>query len=302
MQELKLEMKHQTHSIVHVAPRKTQVRGGKLKPIKPTTSQPPDSNNLTRLNTNTSKMGNKTSKTPKHRGTEKEGFLRPALRAGYYGFFPDSFSLHFLGRSQDQKADYYIIGVDRDGPVQPVNAVTIYRGAVKHQVTLHAGPNHSDAPLGLAGAEKLLRSMSLVALPGDGSVNEILQLSPQKSIRHDNFDFGLVVNGQRENFEWRSDNLMKSPAEKLYERTLVWIKAGSGTEEVVGRWTDDKAPEKSAKLGTFQFEGAGCTEHLGAHWRLAVVLTLLRISQIKWEAGSAADKMLGAAARVTLLG
>lgn len=250
-------------------------------------------------------MGNKSSKPSKSQGADREAFLRPSLPPAYYGAFPPTFSLHFLGRSQDKKADYYIIGIDKNGPVQPVSAVTIYKGAVKHQVTLHAGPNHSDPPLGLAGAEKLFRSMSLVALPAasstpEGAVNRIVPLSPQKSLKFDNFNFSCPVGdaGVEEQFEWRSDSIIRPPPGKLYERALIRMKG----EEVVGRWTDDPAPEKSAKLGTFQFEGSGATGELGQYWTLMAVMTLLRISQIKWEASAAADKMLSAAARVTLLG
>ncbi|KAK2596692.1 hypothetical protein QQS21_006207 [Conoideocrella luteorostrata] len=253
----------------------------------------------------------KRSKTP---GLEKEAFLRPALSPGYYGAFPATFGLHFLGRSQDKKADYYIIGLDHSGAsVQPLYAVTVHKGTVKHQVTLHAGPNHSDAALGLAGAEKLFRSMSLVALPapaagsGDSAptaVNDIVQLSPQKSLKYDNFNFSSVVgSGAREDFEWRSDNVLKPPPKgKLYERTLVRVRSGNGAEETVGRWTDDAAPEKTAKLGTFAFEGSGATGELGSYWGLMAVMTLLRITQIKLEASAAADKMLSAAAKVMLTG
>jgi hypothetical protein len=250
-------------------------------------------------------MGNKSSKPSKHQGADRQAFLSPVLPPNNYGSFPSSFSLHFLGRSQDKKADYYIIGIDRDGPVQPLYAVSILKGAVKHQVTLHAGPNHSDPPLGLAGAEKLFRSMSLVALPGADGVNEITQISPQKSIKYDNFNFACRVGDVRveEPFEWRSDNQIRPPPGKLYERTLVRTNGVGGSgEEVVGRWTDDEAPEKTAKLGTFRFEGSGAKGELGDYWTLMVVMTLLRISQVKWEASAAADKMLSAAAKVTLLG
>lgn len=146
--------------------------------------------------------------------------------------------------------------------------------------------------------------MSIVALPAassgpDGPVNQIAQLSAQKSIKFDNFNFTCPVGGAQEQFEWRSDNVLKPVEGRPYERTLVRMRNG---EEVVGRWTDDRAPEKSAKLGTFQFEGSGATGELGAYWALMAVMTLLRISQVKWEASLAADKMLAGAAKVALLG
>lgn len=259
--------------------------------------------------------GDKKAKASSPPADTIEVFSRPVLQPGYYGQFPATFSIFFAGPSRDKKTDYYILGTPENAGVSPHNAITIHKGMVKHQITLHVGPNHSSAALGLAGATKLFRSGSVIALPAattspNGPVNQIEDLSCRTSIKFENFAFSITVgppgggpNSRKEEFEWRTENLLKPPPGKPFERTLVRMpnQAGAG-EEIVGRWTGEQKPEQNAKLGEFQFEGTGATGELGPYWALMVVMSLLRVSQIRWEASAAADSMITAAGKLVVFG
>ncbi|UNI13594.1 hypothetical protein JDV02_000322 [Purpureocillium takamizusanense] len=244
-------------------------------------------------------------------GSSKESpFLEPALAPGTYGQFPQTFDFYFLGRSPDKKTDAFLLA-ERDGqqgPLRPLNAITVHKGMVKLQDVLHAGPTRDTQPIGLAGTEKLFRSASVIALPphaGAAAGNQIVQLVDNGGIKFEKWAFSVPVGGaaEAELFEWRSDNLVRPEKDRPFERRLVRVSTSAdGHEDVVMRWADDPAPERESRLGTVRFEGAGVTGQLGPYCTLAAVMALLRIVQVKSEAQVAADGMLQAAGKLAGLG
>ncbi|OAQ89784.1 hypothetical protein VFPFJ_06198 [Purpureocillium lilacinum] len=244
-------------------------------------------------------------------GSSKENpFAQPTLAPGAFGQFPQTFGFYFLGRAPDKKTDAFLFaeGGGQQGPLRPLNAITVHKGMVKVQDVLHAGPTRDTQPIGLAGTEKLFRSASVIALPshaGAAGGNQIVHLVDNGGIKFERWAFSVPVAGaaEAEQFEWRSDNLVRPEKDRPFERRLVRVSTSAeGREDVVMRWADDPAPEQESRLGTVHFEGAGATGQLGQYWALAAVVALLRIVQVKSEAQVAADGMLQAAGKLAGLG
>lgn len=237
-------------------------------------------------------------------------FYQPNLRPGYFGTFPRTFSLYFLGPGQGINAFFF--AESRDSQIHPLNAITVHQGMVNVQAILHSGPHRDTPPLALAGLEKLFRSTTVIALPaydhqdGGAAVNQIVLLKDSGGIRFEKWQFSVPVGpqGRIETFEWRSTNSIQTGPDRPLERRLLRLSTTEtlGREDVLARWTDELVPEHESKLGTFRFENMEAMDALGASWALAAVMSLLRIVQATSEAKVAADGMLRAAGKLVAAG
>ncbi|KAH8172263.1 hypothetical protein LIA77_09031 [Sarocladium implicatum] len=233
-------------------------------------------------------------------------FYQPILQPGYFGAFPRTFSLYFLGPGQ--KINAFLFAENRDGQIWPLNAITVHQGMVNVQAVLHSGPSRDTPPLALAGLEKLFRSTTVIALPaydshdGGAAVNQIVRLKDSSGIKFEKWLFSVPVGpqGRIETFEWRSSDSIRAGPDRPLERRLLRLSTTEtlGREDVVARWTDEAVPENESKLGTFHFENMEALNEMGAFGTLAAVMSLLRIVQATSEAKVAADGMLRAAGKL----
>ncbi|RJE22669.1 hypothetical protein PHISCL_05013 [Aspergillus sclerotialis] len=247
---------------------------------------------------------------------ENSPLSQPTLPPGFYGNFPPSFSIYFTGTSVDKKHDNFLLATANNGALTPLYAFSIHKGVVKHQITLYSGPDCTCAPLALAGNEKHFRSTSIIALPAStagssGTTNQIIRLKDCSSVRYESFSFSIVASPPKsdtpqstEEFVWKSSDRLKPEPGKPFECTLVRRGKNNSTDkdEIVGLWTEESSPEKDSKLGTVHFQGSGTTGELGEPWALAAVISLLRISQVRWEMAVVVEGMAKAAEKLITAG
>lgn len=251
------------------------------------------------------------------------------MTPGLFGDFPEEISVYYSGTSEDKKTRHFFLADDTytdyaspnnemewatkdedestSAPnitklIKPTHAFEIHQGMVKHQITLHDGPNQDNKALALGGNEKSFRSTPILGMPREteGPVgNKIVPIDQSSKSKNEIWTFASATSksSSLESFQWRCVD-DASPKQIDSPKDLIRLVPGPNLpEELVGTWTAEPAPisddtakrdsslgQAPTKLGTFTFQGAGQDGELGASWRLMAVTSLLRMNQTRWEA------------------
>lgn len=233
--------------------------------------------------------------------------LQPAFQPGrHYGFFPVAFGIFLIGPGEDEKTTKLSLGVEEQGMVRPVCAITTHK-SIKLQISLHSGPTHTSPLMARGGLKAALRSSFFISMPcyvpgPNGPENKIEQMVQGKEVKYDTATYSVPVynNGVEsvEAFEWRSSNVYNASPQRPLEYRLT----RSANGELVALYVADPAAETTGKFGSFQFAGSGASGQLGPYWTLMTVMTIIRLVQAKVEADMAVDKMLTASGKLARAG
>ncbi|GAB1320951.1 hypothetical protein MFIFM68171_11161 [Madurella fahalii] len=189
-----------------------------------------------------------------------------------------------------------------DPDSEPAYVVTLDQGWYGN-MTMHSGPTVDHQPLAAVKPGGRMRqdfSITLPALPGEGSEGRTEVLRYVVSLRREMFWFAMEVGEGRsrrlEKFEWRRSH--GSEVKSLGKGGWGWklVRVGndmsesyageeidradgltSDGKEVVAVWANITAT--LTKIGEFEFRGSGATGELGQQWSIMAAVSCMCIWQ-----------------------
>ena len=116
---------------------------------------------------------------------ERDAARTAVMKPGYYGQFPSTFALYYLGHGTDfLSLNFFLSSME---PRNNLYAVTFHKGPGSVQVTIYSDPTHGSTPMAIATNEKRYGSSTMITLPcvdGGTQRTERLQNSGFNSNAH----------------------------------------------------------------------------------------------------------------------
>lgn len=206
---------------------------------------------------------------------ERDAAKASSITPGFYGHFPLSFGLYYVGPGKDYMSHRCFLGEN----AALLYAVTFHDGPGQRQMTLYPTLEPSPPPLAIAGNEKLYGSNAVVTLPGpegtDGRPHtEQIKYKFASNAHGFTMSVGTGSTQHVETFEWHTTK------GGLHVRRL--IRLSGGVDDVLATWTEGKVPNKNGRVATFRFPRIEVCEELGERWVLMAVVSALRVCQSAW--------------------
>lgn len=203
---------------------------------------------------------------------ERDAAKAASIPPGFYGNFPSSLGLYYLGDGQDYKSLRFYLGT-LDQPAEKLYALTYHEAYGFRQMTLYSTLEFKPPVLAIAANEKRVSGNGLLTLPplaeGQGhTFDERLKYN----LRNNTHSFSAMIDRRAETFEWREDKQLKPKIRRL-------VRFAGNEVETVALWREGSVPNRQGRLATFEFLGSGATGELGARWALMAVVSVLRVCQ-----------------------